>query len=60
MESCFGWFKDMLRLDFNIRKCDEVSEAVGRAVKHFNQSRPAYALHYKTPVQLYRTVENGQ
>jgi transposase InsO family protein len=52
MESCFGWFKNMLCLDFKIHRCDDITATVAQAVVHFNYFRPAYALHYKTPVQF--------
>lgn len=52
IESCFGWFKNMLCLDFDIRKCKDVHSTVAVAVDHFNRFRPAFALNYKTPVQF--------
>lgn len=52
IESCFGWFKDMLRHDFNIFHDNDVYGTVARAVAHFNNERPSYALDYKTPAQL--------
>ena len=51
MESCFGWFKDLLRLDFNIRHSADVLATLTQAVEHFNRFRPAFALNYKTPAQ---------
>jgi len=52
MESCFGWFKDLLRFDFDIRNSTNVPATVAQAVEHFNRFRPAFALDYKTPVQF--------
>lgn len=52
IESCFGWFKDMLRYDFNVSHDNDVFGTVTRAVEHFSKERPAYALDYKTPAQL--------
>jgi len=52
MESCFGWFKDMLFYDFNISTCSNVPDALHSAVHHYNTLRPAYALNYKTPAQF--------
>ena len=52
LESCFGWFKNMLRIDFNIQICQDVFATVAEAVDHFNHFRPAFALDYKTPVQF--------
>lgn len=52
MESCFGWFKDMLYRDFNISQCSDIYETIQRAVYHFNTFRPAYAFSYKTPAQF--------
>lgn len=52
IESCFGWFKNMLYWDFNIRKSENVSATVARAVEQYNRFRPAFALDYKTPEQF--------
>ena len=52
IESCFGWFKNMLHLDFGIRRSKDVRSTVAVAVDHFNRFRPAFALNYKTPAQF--------
>lgn len=52
IESCFGWFKNMLHLDFDIRRSKDVRSTVAVAVDHFNRFRPAFALNYKTPAQF--------
>ena len=36
IEGWFGWFKDMLRLDFNIYRCADVRDTVAHAVEHYN------------------------
>lgn len=52
IESCFGWFKDMLKYEFDILYANDINETIRRAVEYFNNERPAYALNYKTPSQL--------
>jgi Transposase and inactivated derivatives len=52
MESCFGWFKDMLKYDFDIRHCVNIKDTLAKAVEYYNFARPAYALNYKTPAQF--------
>jgi putative transposase len=52
IESCFGWFKDMLKQDFDIKHCVNIKETLTKAVEYYNLARPAYALNYKTPAQF--------
>lgn len=52
IESFFGWFKDMLQNDFNISQVSDVRGTLHNAVHHFNHTRPAFALDYKTPTQF--------
>ena len=57
MESFFGWFKSILKYDFNYWKSDNLVEVIKDAVHYYNYERPSYALKYKNPVQ-YR-IERG-
>jgi len=52
MESCVGWLKDVLHRDFSISQVSDVYSTVQKAVLHFNSTRPAYALNYRTPAQF--------
>lgn len=54
LESINGWIKDELKFDFNLQKCDDVHQMIKIYVKYYNETRTAYSLKYKSPVQ-YRT-----
>lgn len=56
MESINGWIKDELKIDFNLKKCDDIHQLIKDYVKYYNTIRTAYALKYKSPVQ-YRTEQ---
>jgi transposase InsO family protein len=52
MESCLGWFKEMLYHDFHFAHAIDAETSLSDAVHHFNTTRPAFALNYKTPAQF--------
>jgi len=57
MESFFGWFKDILKYDYDYSSCDDLVGTIAEAVEFYNNDRPSYALNYKTPVQF--KIEQG-
>ena len=57
IESINGWIKEEMRIDFNLNEHNNLSEFLEIFVKYYNEERPAYALHYKSPIQ-YR-IERG-
>ena len=54
IEALNGWIKQEMYLDFQLHKCDDLLSALDDFVHYFNHFRPAYALHYRTPIQ-YKT-----
>lgn len=56
LESINGWTKDELRLDFNLKHCDDIHHLIQEYVEYYNHERTAYSLKYKSPVQ-YRTEQ---
>ena len=57
IESLNGWIKAELKVDFDYKNCDDLPNLLEKYVEYFNNSRPAYALGYKSPIQ-YR-IEQG-
>ena len=57
MESINGWIKAEIAVDWDIDSYRSFSEFIDDYITYYNYRRPAYALHYKTPVQ-YR-LERG-
>lgn len=57
MESFFGWFKHILKYDFNYYYANDLRKTIEKAIDFYNKERPSFALNYKTPVQ-YR-IEQG-
>ena len=57
LESLNGWIKAELKTDFDYQNCDELPNLLEKYVEYFNNSRPAYVLGYKSPIQ-YR-IEQG-
>ena len=57
MESVFGWFKEFLRAEYLNRSDEPIQQILEKAVFEFNHFRPAYKLHYKSPVQF--KIEQG-
>ncbi|WP_077177257.1 IS3 family transposase [Carboxydothermus pertinax] len=53
----FGWFKHILKYDFNYYYADDLRKTIEKAIDFYNKERPSFALNYKTPVQ-YR-IEQG-
>lgn len=56
MESINGWVKDELYIDFGLEQCNDLPELLDRFVSYFNNTRPAFALGYKSPV-LFKTEQ---
>ena len=56
MESVFGWFKEFLRAEYLNRSNRPIEQLLEKAVFEFNNFRPSYKLHYKSPVQ-FRTEQ---
>ena len=56
-ESLNGWIKEELFIDFDIRNCLDIPAFIEEYVGYFNNVRPSYALHYKTPIQF--RIESG-
>ena len=50
-ESLNGWIKDELRLDFDLKNCNNVLNLVRNYIYYYNYQRPMYCLNYKTPHQ---------
>lgn len=57
IESLNGWLKQEMRLDFNLRECDNLQGFLDEFVDYYNHQRPSYALNYKSPVQF--RIEQG-
>ena len=56
LESINGWIKDELMIDFNMKYSEDIQQTIKDYVKYYNETRTAYALKYKSPVQ-YRTEQ---
>lgn len=56
IEALNGWIKEELYLDFDLAHTSDVPTLLDTYVQFFNNSRPAAALGYKSPVQ-YRTEQ---
>ena len=54
IEALNGWIKEELYLDFSLETAEDVPKLLDEYVYYFNNSRPAAALGYKSPVQ-YKT-----
>ena len=54
IEALNGWMKEELYLDFGLATTEDVFLLLDTYVHYFNNSRPAAALGYKSPVQ-YKT-----
>lgn len=52
IESFFGRFKDVLSADFKYTTCDNLYDAIARAVFYFNYIKPLRKLNKKSPVQF--------
>ena len=50
-ESLNGWIKDELRLDFDLKNCNDVLRLLRNYIYYYNYQRPMYCLNYKTPHQ---------
>lgn len=46
-----GRFKDVLRIDFQYSKCDDLREVIDKAIHYFNCEKPIRKLNRKPPVQ---------
>lgn len=57
MESVFGWFKEFLRAEHLGSSNEPIQQLPEKAVFEFNNFRPSYKLHYKSPVQF--RIEQG-
>lgn len=56
-ESLNGWIKEELFIDFQLKQTDNVYELIEDYIYYYNNERPSYALHYKTPIQF--KIESG-
>ena len=54
LESINGWIKTELRIDFDMKNAKDIHKLIRQYVKYYNQTRLAYSLQYKNPIQ-YRT-----
>ena len=52
IEAINGWVKEELYYDFNSYKTNNMFQTIDQFIHHFNYDRPAFALHYKTPIQF--------
>jgi putative transposase len=51
IEAVNGWVKGELYTDVKIHKHPNLLEGINQYIEYFNHERPAYANHYKTPIQ---------
>lgn len=51
MESINGWIKAELFEDFHITGAEPIEQEIRDYIHFFNDERPAYSLHYLTPMQ---------
>lgn len=58
MESINGWAKEELFLDFHLKNCPNVEEAIENYIYWFNNKRPMFRLNYMTPVQYRLNYES--
>ena len=54
IEAINGWIKAEIYSEGWHKKFDTAKEMIDRYVSYYNNERPAYALHYKSPIQ-YKT-----
>ena len=57
MEAINGWIKDELRIDFNMKKTNDIHKLIDKYVKYYNQTRLACALKYKSPIQYRNELD---
>lgn len=55
-ESLNGWIKEELRLDFNLKKSDNLNKLIADYIEYYNNERPMFCLQYKTPYQFKRDM----
>ena len=56
MEAINGWIKAELFMDFHVTGDKSVENEIDDYIVFFNQERPAYSLHYMTPVQYRESI----
>lgn len=56
MEAINGWIKAELFMDFHVTGEKSVENEIDDYIVFFNQERPAYSLHYMTPVQYRESI----
>lgn len=57
IESVNGWLKQEMRMDFNLKKCNDLQLFLDDFVHYYNHQRPSFALNYKSPAQF--RIEQG-
>jgi transposase InsO family protein len=56
IEAVNGWIKQEMYWDFNLHKSDDLYKAIDTFVTYYNNTRPAYALNYRSPV-MFKTEQ---
>jgi transposase InsO family protein len=62
-EALNGWIKEELVVDYQIDKCrsrEDVSAALQKYVRFYNEQRPCFAIGYDTPVNFRKRYYSGE